>query len=110
MLDRGTAIHHDAEAPVVGDPSRFPVDHAELEPQAARPDLDRLARMGLAQLRAAEDIDELERAGRLDGLTEGGEGRYAEHRPLGRVDRDAVVALPDEVAEEAEAEDLADEV
>src|SRR5258706_14959329 len=102
MLDRGAAVHHDREPAVVGDPRGLPVDDAELEPEAMCPDLDRLTGMGLAELGAAEYIDEVERAGRANSLAQRPERRYPEDRALRGVHGHAVVALVDEVAKDAE--------
>src|SRR5919198_4496135 len=97
MLDRRAAIHHDVQPGLMGDPRRLPVHDTELEPQAARPDLDRLLRVHLAFLRSAEDVDDVERARRIGGFPPGAERRNAEDVALARVDRDAFVALVDEV-------------
>jgi hypothetical protein len=83
------------------DPGGLPIDDTQLEPEAARRDGDRLARVWHAQLGAPEDIDDVERPGPLD---RGGEGRIrwdASNRQLVRVDRDAIESLSDEVAEDA---------
>jgi hypothetical protein len=101
-LDRGAAVHHDAQAGVRGDPCRLPVDHAELEPQAARPDLDGLAGVRDAELGSAKDIDDIEDTGRLGRLAERPERRHAEDRLLPGVDGHTVVPLVDQVPEDAE--------
>ena len=70
-LDGRAAIHHDRQAGVMRDPSRLPVDDAELEPQAACPDLHRLTSVRDAVLGASEDVDQVERARRRDRLGQG---------------------------------------
>jgi hypothetical protein len=102
MLDRGAAIHDDAEAGLVSDPGGLPVHDAELQPKAARTGRDRLLRVGDAELGPAEDVDDVERSRRRDGLGQRAERRDAEDRPFVRVDRDALVALAYEVAEDPE--------
>ena len=102
MLDGGAAVHHDRQPAFVGDPRGLPIDDPELEPQTARPDLDGFAGVRHAQLGAAEDIDDVERAGRIDGLGQRPECRHAKDRPLRWIDRNALVALMDEIAEDAE--------
>ena len=54
------------------------------------------------ELGASEDIDDVEGAGRLDGLDDGPERRDPEDAALVGVDRYALEALVDEVAEYAE--------
>ena len=85
----------------MGDPGRLPADDPELEPQAASPGGDGLTRVGHAQLGAAEDVDELERAGRGHRIGQRREGRHAEHLALVGVDRHAVVAVVDQRPEDA---------
>jgi hypothetical protein len=102
MLDRGAAVHHDRQPGLVSDPRGLPVDHPELEPQAPCAHVDRLPSMRLAQLGATEDIDDVERPGALGGLAERAEGRHAEDVSLIGVDGNALEALVDEVAEDAE--------
>ena len=75
-------------------------DDPELEPQPARADRDGFAGMRDAQLRPAEDVDEVDRTGRGDGVGDGREGRSAEDLALVRIDRHAVVALGQQVAED----------
>ena len=55
-----------------------------------------------AQLGPAEHVDDVERPGRLEGLTERPERRHPQDRSLAGVDRHALVALVEEVAEDAE--------
>jgi hypothetical protein len=86
----------------VGDASSLPVDHPELEPQAAGPDLHGLAGVRNAQLGSAEDVDDVERTRLAGRLSEGAERRDAEDGPLGGVDWNALVSLVDEVAEDTE--------
>src|SRR5204863_3639859 len=74
----------------------------QLEPQATRLRRDRLLGVGDAQVRAAEDVDDVERAGCGDGVGERGKGREAGDLRLVRVDRDTVVASPDEGPEDPE--------
>ena len=102
MLDRGTAVHHDGETGVVGDPSRFPVDDAELEPERLRADLDRLTSMRHDELGPAEHVDDLDGSGRVDRLAKRAKRRHAEDVALLRVHRDEVVPLVEEVAKDAE--------
>ena len=79
---------------------RLPVDDPELEPQHARAGGNGLLGVRHAQLRAAEDIDHVEAARRGDRLGQCSVGRHAEDIPLVRVDRDALEALLDQVAED----------
>jgi hypothetical protein len=58
--------------------------------------------MRLAQLGATKDIDDVEGPGALGGVAERAEGRHAEDVSLIGVDGNALVALVDEVAEDAE--------
>ena len=76
-LDGRAAVHHDRQAAGRRDPRGLPVDDPELQPQAARPDRDGLLGVGHAQLGASEDVDHVDRAGRVDGLGERPEGRHA---------------------------------
>ena len=55
-----------------------------------------------AQLRTAEHVHDVEWPGRLNGFRQGGKGGDAHDLALARVDRHAVVALLDQVAEDAE--------
>ena len=64
QLDGRAAIHHDGESALGRDARGLPVDHAELEPQRLRADRDGLAGGLLGQLGAAEDVDDVDRAGR----------------------------------------------
>ncbi len=82
------------------DPRGFPVDHTKLQPQRSCPGGDRLAGVCDAQLGAPEDVDHVERPGRGDGFGECPVGRYAEDVALVRIDRHALEALPDEIAED----------
>src|SRR4029450_7078999 len=102
MLDRRAAVHDDGQTTRRRDPRSLPVDDAELQPETPRTDLDRLAGARHAQLRAAEDVDDVEGPRRLERVAEAAEGRDAEDLMLARVDRDALVALVEEVAEHAE--------
>jgi hypothetical protein len=102
MLDRRAAVHHDRQTGVMRDPRCLPVDHPELHPERLRPDLDRLASMGHDELRPAEDVDDVDGAGCVDRLPERPEGRHAEDVAFLGVDRDEVIALVEQVAEDAE--------
>lgn len=86
----------------MGNPGRLPVDDAELQPEAAGAGDDRIARMWDAQFGAPEHVDQVERTGRRDRRGDRPEGRNPKDGPFVRVDRDAVVALSDEVAEDPE--------
>lgn len=66
-LDLGAAVHDDSEAAGSRNPTRLGVHDAELQPQATRPDLDRLDGVGQAELGTAEDIDDVDRTFRRDG-------------------------------------------
>ncbi len=84
----------------MGDPGRFPVHHAELEPQRPSSCGDRLSCVRNTQLGAPEDVDHVERAGRSHGFSERAMGRDAEDVSLVRIDRHALEALLDQVAED----------
>ena len=101
-LDGRAAIHDDRQARVGRDAGRIPVHHAKLQPQAARPDRHRLMCMWHAQLGAAEDIDHVERPGRVDGLGQRPERRDPKDRALVGIDWNAVEALVQEVAQYGE--------
>jgi len=71
VLDQGAAVHDQGETGVVGDPAGALARDAQLEPQAASAGGDGVAGMILAELGAAEHVDELDRAGggdRVDDL------------------------------------------
>ena len=101
MLDGGAAIHHHRYAGVVRDPGGLPIHDAELHPETSGADLDGLASVRDDELGTPEDVDDIERTSRGGSLWERPECRDPEHVPLPGVDRDAVVALVDEVAEDA---------
>ena len=101
-LDGGTAIHDDLDPGRGRDRRRLPVHDPELEPQAARTGGDRLVRVGDAQFGASEDVDHVERAGRVDGLRQRPIRGDPEDVPLVRVHGHALEALVDEVAEHPE--------
>ncbi len=101
-LDRGAAVHHDRQATVMRDTSCVPAHDPELQPQAACAGGDGLVRVGLAQLGPPEHVDDVKRAGLLDGLGQRPVGTNAQHVAAVRVDRDAVVAQPLERPEHAE--------
>jgi hypothetical protein len=100
MLDRRAAVHDDGEPTLVSDPGRVPVHDPELEPQASCAGRHGLLGVRHAQLGAAEDVDDVERPGRGDGLLEGPERGDAEDVAFERVHRHAFEALVDEVAED----------
>jgi hypothetical protein len=54
------------------------------------------------ELRAAEDVDDIERPGLCSRLGQGSECRDPEDTPFVRVDRDALESLVDEIAEDPE--------
>ena len=85
----------------MGDPGRLPADDPELEPQAASPDGNGLTRVGYAQVGPAEDVDELERAGRGNRIGQRRKGGHAEHLAFPGVDRHTVVAVVDQRPEDA---------
>ena len=66
----------------------------ELQPQAARPDGDRLLGMRYAQLGAPEDIHDVHGSRRGDRRRDIGIARQSQHRRLVRVDRDARHSRP----------------
>ena len=80
------------------DPRRFPVDDAELEPERPTAGGHGCFRDGHRQLRAAEDVHDVERPAGGDGLVERPEGADAEHVAHVGVDRHALVALGLQVA------------
>jgi hypothetical protein len=86
----------------VGDPGSLPADDAELEPETASPGVDGLLGVRRAQLGAAEHVDDVERAACPDRLAERPKRGNPEDVPLVGVDRDAFVALVDQVAEDPE--------
>src|SRR4051794_1059698 len=102
VLDRRAAVHDDRQAGVMGDLRRFPVDDAELQPEAARADVDSLAGVRDTHLGAAEDVDDVERSGRVERFAGRPERADPEDVALAWIDRHAVVSLVDEVAEDAE--------
>ncbi len=87
--------------PSCGDACRLPVHDAELEPQHARTDGDRFDGVRDAQLGSPEDVDQVERPGRVHGVGEGRVGRRTEDLGLGRVDRDTVEPSSKEIPEDA---------
>jgi hypothetical protein len=98
MLDRRAAIHHDPQPAGDGDARGLPTDDAELEPQHACTDGHGLFCVRRAEVAATEDVDEVDRAGGLYGSGQGRVGGDAEHLALARVDRDALVAMEQQVA------------
>ena len=102
MLDRRAAIHDDAKTGFVRDPRGFPVDDPELEPETAGARFDRLQRVRDAQLRSTEDIDDVEWTAGRDRLSERRERRNPVDFLLARIHRHAVVAMAEEIAEDAE--------
>ena len=101
-LDRGAAVHDHGQPAVRRDAGRVPVDDAQLKPQAARPGGDGLPSVGHAQFGSPEDIDHVERPGRLDGFGQVRNAGTPRTDALVRVDRHAVEALIEEESEHAE--------
>lgn len=99
-LDGRTAVHDDLQSCIVGDPRGLPVDHTELQPHHPGACRDSLARVRYAQLGASEDIDHLERTGRGDRLRDRPERRNTQEIADVRVDRHALEALVDQIAED----------
>ena len=101
QLDCGAAVHHDVQPGLARDRRRLPVDDPELEPEAARADGHRLVRVGYDEVGAPEDVDHVERPGRRGGFFEGRERGDPVDRLLLRIDRDAVVPVVEQRAEDA---------
>ncbi len=84
------------------DPGGVPADDAELQPQAGRSGGDGLAGVRWAELGPAKDVNQLERAGRVDRFGEGRERGDPGHLELVGVDGDAVEPPINEIAEDIE--------
>src|SRR5204863_2631879 len=100
-LDRETAVHDDGEPRIVRDLPGLATGDPELEPEAAGADLDRLAGVVGARRWEPEDVDEVERPGRLDRLAQRRVAAKTGDLVGGGIHRDDVVAEADEVAQNA---------
>jgi hypothetical protein len=60
-LDLRAGVHHDVKTRVGGALSRLLVDDAKLQPDGPRPDGDRLVDVLAGLIRAAEDVDDVDR-------------------------------------------------
>src|SRR5688572_26444136 len=78
VLDLAAAVHDDLEACVMRDLGRFLADHAELQPEDLRADLDRLTRDRGCFARGAEDVHDFDRP-RVRGR---GRGKIRIHRSV----------------------------
>ena len=85
----------------MGDPGGLPVDDPELEPEAACPGRDGLPACGTHSSERRKTSTMSNGPVAVDRLGQRRGGRHAEHLALVRVDRHAVVAVPEERPEDA---------
>ena len=96
MYDGRAEIFDVVEAGFFGDPARLGRDNPELQPERSGPCFDRFPRVRRRLLRAAEDVDEIDRT--VD-LGERADARNAQHFVAARrPHRDHVVSLCQQVA------------
>src|SRR5215471_10981819 len=90
VFDFHAAVHHHLEAALFGDTRTFTADHAELQPQRARPDLDGLLGDGRHELRRPENVHHVHLEG---NVRQAGVALFAEDLRFVRIDRDYAVAV-----------------
>src|SRR5450755_1233988 len=90
VFDLDAAVHHRVKAGGASQPVGLEVHHADLLPQAARADVDRLARNRQDVFGAAKHIDQVDRTG---NVPEAREAAFAENLGIARVYRNDPIAV-----------------